>query len=319
MPNRYIRNTAILAKIEATYGVDATPTGAANALLISNATVQVSANNVARDILRPFMGASEQLVGTRSVQMTFDVELAASGVAGTAPAWGPLLQGCGMAETITASTRVDYVPLSSSFPSLTIYYHIDGVKYAALGCRGTFELMMGIGERPMLRFSLTGLDGGVTATANPSTTLTAWKVPLVITDPNSGDVKLGGAYSAGVITGGTAFPSRGLSATLGNTVVYQPLLGGESVLITNRDSTGKLTLDLTAAQEVTMRTDINANTLTSVSLEHGTVAGAKIIVFAPAAQRINPQVADQDGMAMLSADLRFTPSAGNDELRIVAL
>ncbi len=36
---RYTRKTAILAKIETTYGTDAAPTGAANALLISNQSV----------------------------------------------------------------------------------------------------------------------------------------------------------------------------------------------------------------------------------------------------------------------------------------
>ncbi len=319
MPNRFTRNTAILAKVETTYGIDAVPTGAANALLISNASVQINSNNVARDIVRPYMGASEELVGTRSVVMSFEVELAGSGVAGTAPAWGPLVRACGMSETVTASTRVDYTPVSSAFESLTMYYSVDGVLYKALGCRGTFEMMANIGERPMLKFSFTGLDGGATAAANPTVTLTAWKTPLVVTDTNSGDVKLGGTYSAGVISGGTAYPSRGLALNIGASVVYQPLLGGESVLISNRDTTGSVTLDLTAAQEVSFRTSINANTLSSVSIEHGTTAGYKVLAFAPAAQQINPQIVDQDGVAMLSMGLRLTPSSGNDELRLVAL
>lgn len=320
MPSRYIRNTAILAKVETTYGTDAAPTGLANAILVSNATISTNFNNVDRNILRTYMGASEQLVGTRSVQCQFDVEVAGSGTAGTAPAWGTLLRGCGMSETVTAATCVDYTPVSSSFESLTLYYHLDGVLHKALGARGTFELMMGIGEKPMLRFTFTAIDGGPSAAALPSQTLTAWKVPLVITDPNTGDVKLGATYSAGTITGGTSYPSRGLACNLANQVTYLPVLGGESVLITNRQASGRVTLDLTAAQEVSMRGDINANTLTSVSLEHGTTAGAKVIVYAPAVQRINPQIADQDGMAMLSMDLRLTPTAnGNDELRIVAL
>lgn len=319
MPNRFTRNTAILAKVETTYGTDAVPTGAANALLISNASVQINSNNVARDIVRPYMGASEQLVGTRSVAMSFEVELAGSGAAGTAPAWGPLVRACGMSETVTASTRVDYTPVSAAFESLTIYYSVDGVLYKALGCRGTFELMANIGERPMLKFAFTGLDGGATAAANPTVTLTGWKTPLVVTDTNSGDVKLGGTYSAGVISGGTAYPSRGLALNIGASVVYQPLLGGESVLISNRDATGNVTLDLTAAQEVTLRTSINANTLSSVSIEHGLTTGFKVLAFAPAAQLINPQIVDQDGVSMLSMGLRLTPASGNDELRLVAL
>lgn len=320
MPNRFMRNTAILAKSETTYGVDAVPVGATDALLISSASVDINPTNVSRDILRPFMGAAEQLVGTRSVQIAFDVEVSGSGAAGTAPAWGKLLLASGMSEVVTAANRVDYTPVSTAFGSLTIYYHLDGVLYKALGCRGTFELGMGIGDIPKFKFTFTGIDGGVATATNPTAVLTAWKAPLVITDPNTGDVKLGGTYAAGAITGGTGYPSRGLSLNLANSVAYQPMLGGESVLISNREATGSLTLDLLAAQEVSMRTDINANTLSSLSLEHGTAAGAKIIIFAPAVQRLSPKNMEQDGMAMLGMDLRLLPTAtGNDELRIVAL
>ena len=81
---RFIRNTAILAKIESTYGTDATPTEGANAILISNASITpLQAQNVKRDLIRPYMGNSEELLGAAYVEMTFDVELAGSGAAGT--------------------------------------------------------------------------------------------------------------------------------------------------------------------------------------------------------------------------------------------
>lgn len=316
---RLIRNTAILAKIETTYGTDATPTGAANAVLISNASITLKANNVSRDLMRGYIGASEQLVGTRSVEISFETELWGSGTAGTAPAYGPLLRGCGMAETVSAGNRVEYNPVSSSFESLTIYYHLDGVVYKALGCRGTVEFKLGLGERPLMAFTFTGIDAGPTATANPSLTLTGWKTPLAITDPNAGDILLGCTYSAGALSGGTTYASRGLQANLGNTVSHIPLLGGDTVEISNREASGSLELDLTAANEVTFQTAISANTLTSLGFTLGTTAGYKVIVYAPAVQRINPKHTDVDGSLLIGMDLRLTPSSGNDELRIVAL
>ena len=51
-----MRNTAILAKIETTPGTDAAPTGAANALLVSNASFEFNYNNFDRDPLRGYMG-----------------------------------------------------------------------------------------------------------------------------------------------------------------------------------------------------------------------------------------------------------------------
>lgn len=316
---RIIRKTAILAKIETTYGVDALPAGATDALLISDASFDYQYNNVARDLLRPHIGASEELVGTRSVQMSFTVEAAGSGTAGTAPAWGPILRACGMAEVVVATKSVEYNPVSGGFSSATIYYSIDGVRYKALGCRGTFVLAMGEGERPVFKVAMTGLDGGVAAAADPALTLAAWKTPAVVTHQNSAGILLGCGYTAPAFTAGQAYASRGIEVTLGQDVKHVPLLGGESVEITARKTTGSIQLDLSAADVVTFMTAINANQLTSLGFTHGTTAGNKVLVYAPAVQRTNPKVVDFNGQAHLSMDLTFTPtSAGNDEIRIIA-
>ena len=314
---RYIRNTAMLAKIETTEGADATPTGAANALLISDVTINpLNAQNVDRSIVRNYFGASEQLVGTAYVSIDFTVELAGSGTAGTAAPWGELLRACGFAETGAAGYK-QYAPdTPSNQKSATLYYYDDGVLHKLLGAKGTFKLMMGIGERPTLAFSFTGKDGGVTAVANPTTTLTSWKQPIVITDPNTGDVKFGGTYATGAVTGGTAYTSQGLQLDIGNAVQYTPLLGGEYVDITDRAVTGSIQLDLTAAQEVTFMTSVKSNTLQAVSLEHGTAAGAIVGVHMAAVQLINPTKADANGRRLIGFDTRSVPVVGNDDLII---
>lgn len=318
--SRLTRKTAILVKPEVTYGVDSVPTGAANAVLISNQNINpLSAQNVDRALVREYLGGAEQLVGSAFVEVTFDVELAGSGTAGTAPAWGPLLRACGMAEAISAGVRVDYTPISASFESVVIYYHDDGVLHKLLGARGSFKLGMGIGNRPLISFRFVGIDGGVTAVANPTQTLTAWKTPLVITDPNTADLLFGCAYAAGALTGGTSYPSKGIDIDSGIAVAHQPMLGGESIELTDRNVTGKVSLDLTAAQEVSFMATVKANTTQALGLTHGTVAGNKIVVFSPAVQVINPKKEDQNGRRLIGFDTRHIPSAGNDELRIVAL
>ena len=314
---RFIRNTAILAKVETTEGTDAVPTGAANAMLISNMTVNpLNANNVDRALIRNYFGASEQLVGTASVQISFDVEFAGSGAAGTAAPWGALLKACGFLE----SGLVTYVTYQSDTPanakSATIYYYDDGVLHKLLGARGTFKMMLGVGERPVMQFSFVGKDGGITAVSVPSTTLTAWKTPAVITDTASGDVKLGSAYAAGAVTGGTAYTSRGLQLDLGNKVDFTPLLGGEFVDITDRDVSGSFELDLTAANEVTFMASVKANTVQAISLEHGSAAGYIVGVHMAGAQLINPKKADINGRRLIGYDLRSVPVVGNDDLTI---
>lgn len=318
---RLIRKTAILVKTEVTYGVDSVPTGAANAMLVSNASFNLAYNNVERNFIRPFFGGSGQLAGTRFVEISFEIELANSGTAGTAPAWGPVLRACGMAESVLSTpARVEYTPVSASFSSVTIYYHLDGVRRVALGCMGNVEIMLNEGAAPMLRFSMVGLDGGRTATADPTVTLTAFRVPQVVSDVNSGDIVLGATYSAGVLTGGTTYPSRGLSINLQNTVSRKALLGGQAVQISDRNVQGSMQLDLTAAQEVSFLSDINSNTNTTLGFTHQTGAGVGIIVHAPQVQRIDPTDQEYEGDVHIGQSLRFTPTtAGNDELRLVCL
>jgi len=315
--SRFVRKTAILAKIETGYGNDATPTGAANALLVSNVSITpLAAQNVDRDIIRSYYGASEQLVGSAHIECSFDVEIQSSGTAGTAPAFGPLLRACGMAETVTGGQRVEYNPITDSMESVTIYYYSDGALHKLLGAAGTFDMAMGVGERPVFRFRFLGKDGGLTAAANPALTLTAFKTPQVITDTNTLDVTFGGTYSAGAVTGGTAYVSKGMEIAAGNDVQFIPLVGGETVQITGRAMTGRVALELTAANEVTFMTNLKANTTQAVSMQHGSTTGYISLVYAGAAQLINPTKEDQSGLLLNAYDMRLVPVSGNDEIKL---
>jgi hypothetical protein len=320
MANRLIRKTAILLKLETVYGTDPVPTGAANAMLVSNLSINpLNAQNVDRDLIRSYLGASEQLVGTAYVEMGFDVELQGSGALGVAPAWGAPLRACGFAEAITADARVDYTPVTDALESATVYWYDDGVLHKGFGGRGSVEIAAGVGERPVLKFKFILLDGGISAVSNPATTLTAWKQPKVITDGNTGDLTFGGTYSAGAITGGTAWPSRGISLNVANAVNFTPMLGGETVDLTQRDITGSLQLDLTAAQEVSFMAAVKANTLDTLSMLHGTEVGYKVLMHMPSFQMINPSKQEANGKRLIGYDIRCVPAAGNDELRIVSL
>lgn len=317
---RVIRNTVILAKIETTYGTDAVPTEAANAILISNPTINpLVSNEVNRDLIRPWLGGGGQLVGTFNIEISFDVELAGSGTAGTAPAYGPLLRACGFAETVTASVRTEYNPVTPVADSLSIYYFSDGLKHVARGCRGDVSIKMGSQERPVLSFKFIGLDGGPVVATPAAVTLAGFKQPLVISEANTGDLTFGCTYTAATpaLTGGTGYPSKGLELALGNTINYMPLLGGESVDVTQREVTGKMTIDLTPTLESTFLSNVKANSLQALGLMHGTTAGGKVMVFMPSVQLINPSKVDLNGRLMLGYDLRALPSSGNDELKIV--
>ncbi|QRM19558.1 hypothetical protein GBK02_09160 [Dechloromonas sp. TW-R-39-2] len=317
---RYTRNTAILAKLESTYGTDATPSEATNALLVSNAQITpLAAQNVKRDLIRPYLGGSEELLGASYIELSFEVELAGSGAAGTAPAYGPLLKACGFSETVSAGVRTEYNLLTPVVDSVSVYYFSDGVKHVAKGCRGDVTFKLNSGGRPAMAFKLQGLDGGLSAATPAALALSGFKTPLVVTEANTGDVTFGCTYTAATptLTGGLGYPSQGLEVSLGNSVSHTPLLGGETVEITNREANGKVQLDLTAAQEVSFMASVRSNAVQAIGLMHGTVPGGKVMLFMPAVQLVNPSKQDVNGKLMIGFDMRVVPASGNDEIKLV--
>lgn len=318
MANRKIRNSALTAKIETTAGTDASPTGADNAILLSDLSVDpLEAQNIDRNLMRGYFGGSEQLVGTANVKAGFTVELAGSGTAGTAPAFGVLLQACAMAESVLATpARVEYTPVSTTLKTATMDYADDGVLHKLLGSMGTMTLNAKVGERATMKFDFIAQDGG-RAEASISPVYSTFKKPVALTMANVVDITLGCTYSAGVLSGGTEYSSTGLELSLGNKVAFNALLNEEFVDITDRDVTGKLTLKLTAAQEIALATVVKSNATQGIGFTIGTAAGNTVIIFMPAVQLINYKKSDLNGNRMISFDLRATPLSGNDELRIV--
>ena len=150
------RKRLLRAKIESSYGTDPTPAGTDAVLVRSLEITPLNADLVERELILPYMGNFEQLLGNQHVEITFEVELAGSGSAGTAPAWGPIIRACGFSETISASTSVTYAPVSSSFESCTIYFDNDGVNHKIKGCRGTFSMTCELNAIPVISFTMTG-------------------------------------------------------------------------------------------------------------------------------------------------------------------
>ena len=97
------RKSLILAKSESTYGTDISPAGTDAVLVRSLEVTPIEADTVSRELIRPYLGNSQQLLASAHVEITFEVEFAGSGTAATAPRFSSLLKACGMAETITAS------------------------------------------------------------------------------------------------------------------------------------------------------------------------------------------------------------------------
>lgn len=97
------RNAALLAKIETTEGVDASPVAGTDAVLVENPQISFNPNTVQTNEVTGSLDGRGPITGGMTVQLTFDVLLKGSGAASTAPEWGKLLKACGWAETITST------------------------------------------------------------------------------------------------------------------------------------------------------------------------------------------------------------------------
>jgi len=303
------RKRLILAKAEATYGTDPTPTGSANAILVRNLEITpLQSDIVQRELIRPYLGNYEQLLAQARVQVTFEVELAGSGAAGTAPAYGPVLKACGLSETVVASTSVTYAPVSTSFSSVTIYFYQDGIRHIVTGARGTFTLNGQVGAIPAIAFTMTGIYNAPTDTALATPTYANQATPLIFKNGNTT------SFSAFSYSGAL----QSIDLNLGNEIVYRELIGGtKEVLITDRKPAGTMSIEAVLLATKNYFTVSTGSTTGSISFQHGTTAGNIATLTMAQSDLADASYADLNGIAMMNLPYVATPTAaGNDELSL---
>jgi hypothetical protein len=100
---RYWRRKLLLAKIEATTGVDPTPTGALNAIEARNVQfTPLESQYVENNMEVPYFGNSPEIPVSELSKISFEVAISPAAAAGSAPEYGPLLRAAGWAEKLLA-------------------------------------------------------------------------------------------------------------------------------------------------------------------------------------------------------------------------
>lgn len=303
------RKRVILIEAESSYGTDPGMATSTVVLVRDLSITPQSSDVVNRDVVRPFLGASEQLLANTRVECTFSVELAGSGTAGAAPRYGDALKACGFSEVVVSNTSVTYAPVSSSFSSITIHYNIDGVRHIVSGCRGSFSVNATVGEIPSIDFTFTGIYSTPTDSALPTISYGNQATPLIFKNGNTTNFQL---YSyAGAL--------QGLSLDVGNTLVYRELVGGtKEVLLTDRAASGAVTIEApTLAQKDYFSAALTDATLGNLQVTHGTAAG-NIVQFTSSKVDIGDVAyGEMDGVTMLEIPYTLVPSASGDEMSLI--
>ena len=281
-----------------------------NAILVRNLEIQpLVAETVNRDLVRPYMGQADQLLARERVEVSFEVELAGSGTAGTAPAYGPILKACGLSETLVTSTSATYAPVSSSFSSVTIYYHEDGIRHKLTGCRGTFEIKGEVGQIPTIAFTMTGIYNAPTDETLPTPTYANQATPLI--------------FKQGNTTNFTAFSYSGClqsySFSMANDVIYRDLVGcTKEIMITNRAPSGTIVIEAPSIATKDFFSIATGTSTGSITFQHGTTGGNIATVTTAQSDLGNLTYSDQDGVQMLNMPFIAVPtSAGNNEFSLV--
>ncbi len=309
MASKKFRKLAILAKMEAVYGTDPVPTGAANAMVVSDVEITpLDGEEAERNNVQPYFGNNGAIQATQFARIRFNVELSGSGVAGTAPKYDPLLRACSVSVTVAAGVSVTYAPISENQESVSIYVNVDGINQVMPGVRGECKPALDAKGKPVLAFEFTGLWAAPTDTALPAPVYAGWVKPVAVNKANT------------ICTlHGVQVAMSHFDLVFGNQVVKRDLTDVDGVEIVDRKSTGSIVFENTPVATKNWVSVAQAKTLGNLSLVHGTVAGNIATIAGTGTVELGkPSYQNQDGVQMLNMPLRFMPtSAGNDEWSIV--
>jgi hypothetical protein len=191
----------------------------------------------------------------------------------------------------------------------TFYFNIDGVQHIMLGARGSVAPMVNALGIPVFRFRFLGLHGTISDAAAASVSLLAFKLPTTVSTANTTDLHLLGFEDAVFKT---------LELDVGNELTYRQVVGRESVLITGRAVTGKMSIEATKVADHDWWTIAKNGTYGKFCVKHGQTAGYSTVFTGRNVQLTEPAYSEDKGVAMMDFGMSFAPygSAGNDEFRI---
>lgn len=302
------RYAGLLVKQEVTSGTDSVPLPASNAMLIRNVTwnpIQMTVEE--RDLVRPYLGNSEDIVMARWVELEFEIELAGAGAAGDLPAYHDALLMAGHSHVVSAGVDVTYTPVSTGFKSATAYFNLDQVLHKSLFMMAKLGIGLDALKIPVFKFSAKGLFVTLADTGAWTPDYSAFVKPVGVNKANS-TLSLHGVNAV----------VEKLQIDTAAQIEYRNLYNFEGVQYTDRKPGGSISFEMTTVAAKNWLASIETAATGALAVVHGTTAGNIVEFNAPAAQVSQPRYGNSQGIAMLEANLKLMPGAsGNDEYEIV--
>ena len=303
----FINQTIILAKVETTKGTDALPTGAANAILVSDVTfTPLEGDEVERNNIRPYFGDGGSTMVTQYAKLSFSVEAAGVETPGELPGYDALLRASATSVTVTADTDVRFAPVTEALESVTIYIAVGRNLQKMTAAMINTKLAGDAKTIAKWQFEVTGTYQAATDAPLPAATYAQFQDPYGVNKANTT-----------LSLHGTAVAASAFSFDFGNTVIKRDLINVDTVEITGRKSTGSVTFDNTRVSDKNWVELARQSTRGALAFKHGPGASNVIELIAPNVQLGKPTFGESDGVQQITVPLRYVPLLGNDEWEIV--
>lgn len=302
------------AKKEAVYGTDAAPTLAANAILTRNFKASpLITDPLDRNLDRGSFGSMPTKATNKRQEISYEVELAGSGDAGTAPAWMELLEACGMAPPVLVADTSAAQAMAAANTlqgSLTQYHWLGDQRRKGLGSRGTFTIDFTAGAYAFFGFNFTGMvpdvaprDVNVPGAAD----ISRWIDPVEVNSDNTL-----------LMLDGFAVITRSLQLNAGVGITMRNLIGSRYVNRGDHAITGRLVVEAPSMAAKDYLAALDNSSIMELDLTHGVDAG-NIVELACAHTQITAiNETEEDRKLMWEMDLRINIGAGQDDLVITA-
>ncbi len=305
--SKSMKKLVLLAIAQSAKGTPGTPVVGTNAILCKGfVPVPIKGKFVERNLQGGSKGNFGAIFSGEHCQFEFEVELAGSGAAGTAPKFGPLLIGSNTSETVAAAVSVAYQPIASDAVYLTFLADLDGVQFKMTDARGTVSFTLNSEDIPVMKYSFIGKYWAMTDVAFPTgISYTGFTKPLTV-----------GAVNTPTFTlGGIALVVKSFGIDLANQVSWKNWIGDSGAQSPDRKPTANAVFELTSVATKNWGEAVRLGEEMALNVVHGITAGNIVTFTAPKLEiSSEPTISEDAGTVLLSCNFAVKPNTGNDEL-----
>lgn len=307
------KQKVLLALLEAGYASGSVPQ-ASDAIEASEITLNLPGEILERNLQNDDLSPESPLMGSRYAEITFVCELKGSGAAGTPPALSPLLQACGFLETINAGVSVVYTPTSTSIKSTRLYYYDFNTNtgnsrlFNLEGARGSFDIILEAGMRPLINFTFQAIYEEPTGVANPSPSYGETTKPPIVEE------------LAFAINSETTLVVQSLTIDMANELVrnasINAVAGVSGITIVGRKPVGTFNPEAVLIATENFFADWAAGTQRAMSAVVGDVAGNICTIGTPKVTYDTISSGDRNGIRIDDIPIHFGRDSGSDEITL---